>query len=324
MKLLLLNCNGTYSHALVYNGIKEAFEQLKQERIIDFLEHNICKQDDGTIEKYNPDWIFVSSPLAAGFRVWKRHRNKKVICYDTESVYENLGHDSIPYCDIMATVDKFGSEVYKNHVIASNYPCKIFHMPLGFSPFVYKFEEVSEEYKSDICMAGVMFDRRRKILEELYPIQSKIKLRVITAKGWDNRVIHPTAITYFHRDVVSPSELNKYYCGAKIILCINRDYSPANKLGLESTTPGRVFQETACRRLVMIDRSRPEIFDYFEDGKEIVTFDENNAHELTEKILYYLGHEEERETIAHNGYIRTMRENTWYHRIKKLLDFANG
>jgi len=76
--------------------------------------------------------------------------------------------------------------------------------------------------------------------------------------------------------------------------------------------------------MVMIDRSRLEIFDYFVNGKEIVTFDENDPKDLQDKILYYLEHEKEREEIAHNGYVRTMKENMWKHRIEKLLQFING
>jgi spore maturation protein CgeB len=94
-------------------------------------------------------------------------------------------------------------------------------------------------------------------------------------------------------------------------------------MGMLSTTPGRVFQEAACRRMVMIDDSRPEIREYFEDGKEIVTFDDKNADDLRQKVLYYLEHESEREAIAHNGCVRTMRDNTWKRRIFDLLRFAS-
>ena len=302
-----------------YLGIKESFEQLKKENFFDFIEVNISEQDGPKIKEYNPDWIFVSSPMAAGLRAHKRYHNRKVICYDTESIYERLGYDTIPYCDIMVTVDKFGSEEYKKYIQEKGFSCKVYHMPLGFSPNAFKFEAVDDKYKSDVCIIGVMFDRRRKIIDNLYDLKDKINLRVITAKGWDHKVFRPDGIKYFHRDIVSPEEMNKYYCGSKIILCVNRDYSPANSIGLKSTTPGRVFQETACRRMVMLDNSRPEINDYFIDGKEIVLFDENNKDELQNKILYYLEHENEREAIAHNGCVRTMNENTWYHRMKKFL-----
>jgi spore maturation protein CgeB len=320
MRIALLNTNGSYSHLLNYNGIKEAFEQIKSEDpTFDFAEINICQQDV-EVPKYKPDYVFVASPLAAGFRVWTKYRNTKTIVYDQEGLYENLGVDSIPYSTFFATVDKFSYEWYKDHIAKKGINCKAYHMPLGFSPSVYKFVDVPENMKSDVCMAGVMFDRRREVCEWLHPLKDKIKLRVITAKDWWRRVIHQDSIQFFHKDVVSPEEMNKYYCGAKIIVCVNRDYSPANKLGLQSTTPGRVFQETACRRLVMIDDTRPEVNEYFEDGKEIVVF--HGAEDLREKVTYYLSHDEEREAIAHNGYVRTMKENTWKVRLQGILKFV--
>jgi spore maturation protein CgeB len=324
MKICLLNVNSTYSHLLTYNGIKEGFEQIKAEDSnFDFIEHNITKQDDPTIPNYKPDYVFVSSPLAAGLRVWKKYRNQKVICFDTEGLYENLAIDTIPYTDIMCTVDKLAFEYYKDFIKTHNYNCKVYHMPLGFSPTLWNHQEVSEEYKSDVCMIGVMFDRRRKVLEYLHSIKDKINLRVITAKDWISKVPNQESIQHLHRDIVSPEEMVKYYCGAKIILCVNRDFSPANKLGLQSTTPGRVFQETACKRMVMIDNTRPELFEYFEDRKEVVAFGMNES-ELNEKVLYYLENEFEREAIAENGYCRTMKENTWKHRLTNLLKFIQN
>jgi len=320
MRVAILNTNGSYSHLLNYNGIKEGFEQIKAEdSTFEFKEINICKQDV-EIPLFDPQWTFVASPLAAGFRALHQNQKRKVIVYDEEGLYERLGGDSIPYCKIFATVDKYSSTWYKQHIASKGLDCKVYHMPLGFSPSVYKFEDVPENMKSDVCTAGVLFDRRRQTLEDLYQIHEKFDLRLITAAGWCDRVIHKNAIKYFHKDVVSPEELNKYYCGAKIILCVNRDYTPANPLGVNSSTPGRVFQETACRRMVMIDNTRPEINDYFVDGKEIVIF--NDANDLREKVLYYLSHDEEREAIAHNGYVRTMKENTWKTRIQGLLKFV--
>jgi spore maturation protein CgeB len=325
MKIVLLNTNGVYSHLLTYSGIKEGLFQVKKEDPeFDFIEVNIGEQDGPKIYEYNPDFILVVTPLCAGLRVWKKYRRKKVICYDTEGLYENLGIDTLPYCDIMATVDKFGAEKYKEIVAQKGMNCKIYHMPLGFSPSVFRFQNVPEEFKSDICLAGVMFDRRRKILEDLYPIRDKIRLRVITPKDWANRIIHKDAVQFLHSEVVSPEEMVKYYCGAKIVLCVNRDYSPANQLGKQSSTPGRVFQEAACRRMVMLDNSRPEVNDYFVDGKEIVLFDSDNGEDLRQKVLYYLEHEEEREAIAHNGCQRTMNENTWKHRMQGLLRFVSN
>jgi len=323
MKLVLLNTNGTYSHKLTYTGIKESLFQIKKEdENFDFIEVNISEQDGPKISNFNPDYILAVTPLCAGLRVWKS-RKKKVICFDTESIYERLGIDTIPYCNVMATVDKFGAEHYNQIIKQKGLNCKVYHMPLGFSPNVFRFQNVDEEYKSDVCLAGVMFDRRRKVLEDLYQIKDKINLRVITAKDWAARIIHKEAIQHLHSDIVSPDEMVKYYCGSKIILCVNRDYSPSNEMGKKSSTPGRVFQEAACRRMVMLDKTREEVNDYFVDGKEIILFDSESGDDLREKILYYLEHDDEREAIAHNGCARTMGENTWKHRMLNLLKFIN-
>jgi spore maturation protein CgeB len=324
MKLTLLNTNGIYSHAIQYNGIKEALKQIKQEdEKFDFIEKNIVCQDDGEIEKYNPDFIFCITPLASGYRVWRKYRGRKVIIFETEGLYECANTvDNISYCDYFATVDKKAVEYFKSKAYNRNPNCKFFHMPLGFSSSLYRFQDVPDNYKSDVCFAGAIFDLRRQVIHNLVPLKDKIKFRVIAPRDWVGRIMDTSGITYLHGDYMSPEEMVKHYCGSKNIVCINRDYDPANDSGLESTTPGRVFQETATRRLVMIDNSRPEIHDYFEDGKEIVVFDSENPKDIREKILYYLNHDQEREAIAHNGYIRTMKENTWKIRIKKLLNFV--
>lgn len=324
MKVVLLNTNGIYSHLIQYNGIKEAFEQIKAEEGSDFefIEHNIAKQDDGTIAKYKPDYVFVSAPLAAGFRAWQAYRKQPCIIYDTESLYEPaLTRDSMRYATFCGTVDKRGCEYFNEWASKKGVQCKVYHMPLGFSPSLYRFMDVGEEYKSDVCIAGAIFNRRRTVIDYLHKIKDKVDLRVISPADWVGRIIRQDGVKYLHRTHVSAEEMVKYYCGSKIILVVNRDYEPSNDTKLESTTPGRVFQETATRRMVLVDNSRPEIFDYFEDGKEIVTFDPNDGDDLRNKVLYYLEHEEEREAIAHNGYVRTMRENTWKKRIKGFLKF---
>jgi len=323
MRLCLLNTNPSYSHKIQYDGIKEALLQMASEDPeFELMKKNIAQQDDGEILKWKPDYIFVSAPLAAGFRVWEKYRNIKCIIYDTEGLYEPaLTRDSMRYATFAATVDKRGCEYFNSWAKNNGVKCKVYHMPLGFSPSLFRYQEVSDEYKSDVCMAGVIFNRRRKVIEDLHYINNKFIFRVITAKDWVGRIIHPNSIQHLHRDVVSPEEMNKYYSGSKIILCVNRDYDPSNDTGIPSTTPGRVFQETATRRMVMIDNSRPELFDYFEDGKEIVSFDSNKPDELKDKVLYYLNHDEEREAIAHNGYVKTMNTNTWKHRLNGFFNF---
>lgn len=315
MKLAFIRSNCSYSHLMVESGLLEALHQLKSEDpTFDFIEINVKNQDNGDIECYSPDYCFCL-PIASQYRALKKYKHQKVIIYETEGLYEtNVRKDEVSYCDIFATVEKNAIAYYQNHAKKVGATCKLYHMPLGFSPNIYKFQEVEDKYKSDVLICGVMFDRRRDVLELLYPIRNQVKIKVICPKDWQGKIVHRDGIEIL--DTQSPEEMGKYMSGAKINLCINRDYDPSNDSGLKSSTPGRVFQETACRRLVMIDDSRPEVKDYFEDGKEIVVFSKTD---LKDKILYYLSHDQEREAIAHNGYVRTMKENQWIHRIKNLL-----
>jgi len=57
--------------------------------------------------------------------------------------------------------------------------------------------------------------------------------------------------------------------------------------------------------------------DYYQKGKEIVCF--NNNQEMLEKAKYYLEHEDERKAIALAGYQRTINEHTYEKRFQEIF-----
>jgi|GEM_PF-3308889 len=73
-------------------------------------------------------------------------------------------------------------------------------------------------------------------------------------------------------------------------------------------------------RLTPEDEGPGGIGDLFQIGKEIEVF--RNKKEMREKIAYYLAHDKERESIAHRGYERLMKEHTMEHRMNQLLDIV--
>jgi hypothetical protein len=77
---------------------------------------------------------------------------------------------------------------------------------------------------------------------------------------------------------------------------------------IHSGIPLRVLDIMACGGFV-ISNWQPEIAEYFEEGKEIVTF--RSLEECMEKIAYYLEHEEERKEIAAAGF-RKVKERFSY------------
>ena len=68
---------------------------------------------------------------------------------------------------------------------------------------------------------------------------------------------------------------------------------------------GRMTEISLCGGFVLSEYV-PGIEEVYELGKEIVVFHDHN--EMVEKIKYYLEHEDQRETIANNGYTRALRD----------------
>lgn len=84
--------------------------------------------------------------------------------------------------------------------------------------------------------------------------------------------------------------------------------------------PHRIFEVLACGSLLLTNEL-PEDSRLFEDRKHLVYY---NAENIEELIAYYLEHEQEREAIAIAGYKEVLAKHTVSHRVRQILDDANG
>ena len=78
----------------------------------------------------------------------------------------------------------------------------------------------------------------------------------------------------------------------------------------------RLFDMGLSGTLMLCDRC-PNLENFYEPGKECVTFD--SLEECAEKASWYLAHEEERAAIAERYRERTLREHMWTHRFEDLF-----
>jgi spore maturation protein CgeB len=83
---------------------------------------------------------------------------------------------------------------------------------------------------------------------------------------------------------------------------------------------GRNFEVPGCGSLLLTD-AVPRLDEYYCIDKEVVCF--RSSKELTEKIRYYLSHDDEREAIAAAGYARTLKEHTYERRFIDIFDKMN-
>jgi spore maturation protein CgeB len=79
----------------------------------------------------------------------------------------------------------------------------------------------------------------------------------------------------------------------------------------------RTFEIPACGGFLLTGDA-DNLRDYYEDGKEIVIF--QNQNDLTEKCKYYLEHQVERKAIAQAGYQRTIKEHTYELRFREIFN----
>lgn len=115
----------------------------------------------------------------------------------------------------------------------------------------------------------------------------------------------------YHRGVVDyHKQMPLVFAGSRINLNITLR-------SIHSGIPLRVLDIMACGGFVMTNR-QPEITEYFEDGREIVTY--GSVEECIDKISYYLEHDEERRTIASAGQ-RSVQELFSYEKgLERLFD----
>jgi spore maturation protein CgeB len=111
-------------------------------------------------------------------------------------------------------------------------------------------------------------------------------------------------------------ELLDIYNSSKIVLNIS-GWDPARFTGLNQ----RVFDVPATGAFLLTDYS-PELKEFYEIGEEIVCFAE--IEELREKALYFLEHEDERETIARRGFERALTLPTIDDRMRTVIEHVSA
>jgi spore maturation protein CgeB len=221
------------------------------------------------------------------------------------------------YFDYIFTIDQAALEQYKN----LGHP-HVYHLPLGTDTRVFHSKPVSEEFTSDICLVGVPYSNRIELIEILLK-RTDYRIQIV-GRGWGKH--NHGWITNSERDLdlvnawVKPETVVNYYNGSKIVLNIHRPFDEKynkNRMGIMAKSiNNRTFDAASCEAFQLID-SKEDLFNHFEEGKEIVSFQDKN--DLLEKVHYYIAHDEERKQIAQQAKKRVLASHTFQHRIDHLL-----
>lgn len=82
----------------------------------------------------------------------------------------------------------------------------------------------------------------------------------------------------------------------------------------------RVFESMMCGSLLLTERSNNGLFDLFDDGKHLITYEKNNVDEAAQKIKYYLENKEIARQIAKTGRDEIVLNHTPMARAKRMSE----
>lgn len=261
------------------------------------------------IESYNPDLIITHSAWIPPQTITqlKKSTGAKIVCWFPDHP-GNIGRQYLfaaPY-DALFFKDKFLVNRARSLGLNAHY------LPEACMPKWHKRTELSDEekkiYGCDITIAGNMYYYRAIIFEELIKNFS-VKLWGPGMPRWLNSAVKKA----YQGRGVTELEKSKAFNAAKIVL----NTFQGEVFGVNQ----RFFEIAGCGGF-QICEYRDEIKEFFEIGKEIVTF--SDIKDLKEKAAYYLAHDDERRKISDAAYDRAHREHTFQKRIEKMLEIISN
>ncbi len=116
---------------------------------------------------------------------------------------------------------------------------------------------------------------------------------------------------------LSFSKLREYACRTKINLCITRQ-AHASVYGSSSSRPFELSSMGCC----IVSNPYLGIEEWFEPGKEL--FVVNSREEAVDRYHYLLSHDSERQAVGAAARERVLKEHTFQHRARQLVDIMQG
>lgn len=264
--------------------------------------YGIGKMSDMLYEKVQqvaPDVIFSvwydenHDPRRDMINKIRRTTPTKVVSWfcDSHYRYDNFDKPWAEYLDWCVTTSTAGLEKYKRDGLGH----KVIKSQWGAAPSYKYMPDVIKDM--DVLFVGQPHGDRKQVIKSLQTAGIGVQT---FGFGWERRLGFQEMVGAFNRAKINLNLAN----GADVRV---------------KQIKGRNFEVPACGGFLLTGVAE-NLSDYYEFGKEIVTFD--GTADLADKIKHYLAHPEEREAIAKAGYERTMREHTYSHRFNQIFKAA--
>lgn len=189
----------------------------------------------------------------------------------------------------------------------------VYYLPQCTDLDVHKPMQLNDQekklYCSDLSLIGSMYPYRLKLTEQIADFNPSI-----WGRGWA-KASNPEILRLYRGKDIRGTSKAKAISGSAISL------NPHHPLNDINGVNRRTFDIAACRGFQLADY-KVDMERVFALNKEIICF--RTIEELRKLIEYYLKHPDERAQIAEAAYKRVLKEHTYDHRTKEILDILKS
>lgn len=198
--------------------------------------------------------------------------------------------------DAFFTNDGDSVNLYRNSGVHA------YQLPLATSDLLFYPTSPKSEYICDVLHLGSAHEAR------IEPVKLLIKHfdTHVHGENWEKYDVD-------NRGLIFGDDLLSALSSAKIVVVFSQAL-PGNY-----TLKPQIFDYLSSECLVVTDNF-PELYKYFEVGKELITFD--SLDDMLKKIRYYLDHPEEAKKISKAGREKVVRNYTWTKIWPELISIA--
>jgi len=178
---------------------------------------------------------------------------------------------------------------------------------LGVDTVLYHPGSGPQQFKHEAIFVGSWNPRRQAIIEQLGDVPLEIY-----GPGWlQKNLLNPAVRSKIRGQGIWGEALTQLYRTSKIVLNISA-WEPAATTAFNL----RLIDVPATGAFLLTDETEG-LQQYLQSGKEVATF--ANALELKEKLLHYLSHDLERDTIARSGNKKVSSFESYQDKMLTLL-----
>ncbi|MHA2231583.1 MAG: glycosyltransferase family protein [Candidatus Hodarchaeales archaeon] len=159
------------------------------------------------------------------------------------------------------------------------------YLPTAYCEEIHHPMIVSDRYHSDVVFVGTGFPERIRMLEAVD--WTGIDLKIL---GYFNPRKDSPIQQYIHKHVTQNSEVAQFYCGAKLVLNLDRtsvDFEGMEQIDQRGSVGPRIYEAAACSAAIISQDTVPELGNLL--GESYISFD--TPEELVRQVRKWLEHD---------------------------------